>query len=90
MTRRQEFAQLIPRIVRGERAGDPVSIADLYGAIERDHSDLVDAEVEASTGAVRWKHQLRWELETLVVRGEITRRKDLGRGIYSVDSDNQR
>lgn len=84
MTRRQEFTQLIPRIVRGERGGDPVSIADLYGAIERDHADLVDAEVEPSTGAVRWKHELRWELETLVVRGEVKRRKDLGRGIYAL------
>lgn len=83
MTRRHEFAQIIPRTVRGERAGDPISIADLYRAIERDHAELVDAEVESLTGAVRWKHELRWELETLVVSGEIKRRKDLGRGIYS-------
>jgi hypothetical protein len=60
-----------------------VSIADLYAAIERDHPILVDGEVEINTGAVRWKHELRWEIETAVVKGEIRRRKDLGRGIYS-------
>jgi hypothetical protein len=82
--RRQEFARQIPRILAEEQAGDPISIGDLYGAVERDHAELVDAEVEASTGAVRWKHEFRWELETLVIRGEIKRRKDLGRGIYSL------
>lgn len=84
MTRRQEFAALIPRILRDEGAGDPLSIGHLYGAVERDHPELVDSELEASTGAVRWKHEFRWELETLVVKGEVKRRKDLGRGVYSL------
>lgn len=83
MTRRQEFAKLLPVIVRAERGGDPVHLADIYAAVERDHPELVDDEVEASTGAVRWKHELRWELETLVVNGDVRRRKDLGRGQYS-------
>jgi len=83
MTRRQEFARFISHVIRDERAGYAVSISDLYAAVEREHSELVDDEVETSTGALRWKHEFRWELETLVVRGDIKRRKDLGRGIYS-------
>ncbi len=86
MTRRHQFARAIPRIVRFERDGAPISIADLYSAIERDHPDLVDDEVEASTGSVRWRHELRWELETAVVKGDVLRRKDLGRGVYSSKS----
>lgn len=31
----------------------------------------------------KWQHDLRWELETLVVSGEVTRRRDVGRGVYS-------
>lgn len=75
---------MIPKILRSEQAGDPLSIGDLYRAIERDHPQLVDDELEISTGAVRWKHEFRWELETLVVKGEVKRRKDLGRGVYSL------
>lgn len=63
--------------------GDPISIADLYLAIERDHPDLADGDIEPDTGAVRWKHEFRWELETLVVSGKVRRRKDIGRGVYS-------
>lgn len=84
MTRRQEFAQLIPVIVRSERDGEAVHLSEIYAAIERDHPALVDDEVEPSTGAVRWKHELRWELETLVVHRDVRRRKDLGRGLYSL------
>ncbi len=83
MSRRAEFARLIPRIVLDERAGHPVQLSEVYAAVERDHPDLVDDEIEASTGAVRWKHELRWELETLVGEGSILRRKDVGRGYYS-------
>lgn len=71
-------------IVRSERGGDALDLGSIYAAVERDHPTLVDDEVEPGTGAVRWKHELRWELETLVVNGEIRRRKDLGRGMYSV------
>jgi len=84
MTRRQEFAELIPRIVTNENGGRPVSISEIYGAIEREHPELVDAEIEPRTGAVHWKHELRWELETLVVNDLVKRRKELGRGVYSV------
>lgn len=75
---------MIPKILRSEQAGAPLSIRDLYRAVERDHPHLVDDELEVSTGAVRWKHEFRWELETLVVKGEVKRRKDLGRGVYSL------
>ena len=84
MTRRQEFAELIPRIVVSEHGGLPVSIAEIYGVVERDHPTLVDYEIEITTGAVHWKHELRWELETLVVKGAVKRRKELGRGVYSI------
>lgn len=83
MTRRQDFARLIPIIVDGERLGAPVSLGDIYQAIERDAPELVDDEIETDTGAVRWKHELRWELETLVGEASVRRRKDLGRGMYS-------
>jgi hypothetical protein len=84
MTRRQEFGQLLPTIVRSEAGGDPVHLRDIYVAVERDHPNLVDSEIEESTGRSRWQHELRWELETLVVHGELRRRKDLGRGLYSL------
>lgn len=83
MTRRQEFANLLPLIVRNESDGAPVHLSQIYAAIERDHPALVDDEIEVSTGVIRWKHELRWELETLVVNGAVQRRKDLGRGLYS-------
>lgn len=83
MTRRQEFARLIPEIIRSDVNGDAIHLTDIYATIERDHPTLVDMEIETATGAVRWKHELRWELETLVVNGDVRRRKDLGRGLYS-------
>lgn len=83
VTRRQEFAKLLPIIVDSEAGGSGVELRDIYAVFERDHPTLVDAEIEASTGAIRWKHELRWELETLVVHGRLRRRKDLGRGYYS-------
>lgn len=73
----------MPVIVRDECDGQPVHLSRIYAAIERDYPALVDDEIEVSTGVVRWKHELRWELETLVVNGAVKRRKDLGRGQYS-------
>lgn len=84
MTRRQELAALLPHIVDREADGEPVHLRQIYAAIERDHPHLVDGEVEPPpSNAVRWKHELRWELETLVVRGFVRRRKDLGPAFYS-------
>lgn len=84
MTRRQEFASPLPRIVRTEAEGEPVHLRQIYAAVERDRPDLVDDEIEPPpSNAVRWRHELRWELETLVVSGVVQRRKDLGRGLYS-------
>lgn len=85
MTRRQEFARLLPSIVVTEAHGQPVHLSQIYSAIERDHPRLADHEREPSTGALRWRHELRWELESLVGSATVIRRKDLGRGIYSVD-----
>lgn len=83
MSRRQDFATLLPGVIKGAQGGDPISLKEVYAAFERDHPLLVDDEVEISTGATRWKHELRWELETLVICGVVRRRKDLGKGIYS-------
>lgn len=84
MNRRHEFASLLPRIVRSEADGEPIHLRQIYAAIERARPDLVDDEIEPPpSAAVRWQHELRWELETLVVTGKVQRRKDLGRGIYS-------
>jgi hypothetical protein len=83
VNRRQELSKLLPIIVGSEAGGSAVNLRDIYAAVERDHPGLVDAEVEDATGRSRWKHELRWELETLVVHGDLRRRKDLGRGYYS-------
>lgn len=75
---------LLPQIVEREAAGRPIHLSQIYAAIERNHGHLVDEEIEPPpSSAVRWKHELRWELETLVVNGTLRRRKDLGRAIYS-------
>lgn len=82
-TRRQQLADLLPKII----ASSPqrtTHLTDIYAAVERDYPALVDDEVEPPpSNAVKWKHELRWELETLVGKGEVQRRKDLGRGMYS-------
>ena len=82
--RRKELAELIPVIVDRERDGEAVHLSQIYAAVERDHGHLVDTEVEPPpSNAVRWKHELRWELETLVAKGTVRRRKDLGPTLYS-------
>lgn len=76
---------LLPQIIRGEVSGAPVHLSQIYAAVERDRPDLVDDEIEPPPSkALRWRHELRWEIETLVVAGTVQRRKDLGRGFYSV------
>jgi hypothetical protein len=82
VSRRQEFAKLVPNILGRGRA--PMTIAEIYRCLETDHPELIDDEIEPGPGhVVRWKHDLRWEIETLVVAGTVKRRKDLGRGFYS-------
>lgn len=75
---------MLPTIIPSERCGEPVSIGSLYAAVERDHPELVDDEIEPGTNALHWRHQLRWALETLIVKNEIRRRNGLGRGMYSL------
>jgi hypothetical protein len=61
-----------------------MTLAEIYSWFETDHPELVDDELEPGPGhVVRWKHELRWEIETLVAAGAVKRRKDLGRGFYS-------
>lgn len=80
--RRAEFAMLLPQMVGSQ--GKPVHLSEIYATVERDHPHLVDDEVEPPpSNALRWKHDLRWELETLVVKGELRQRKDLGPALYS-------
>ena len=84
ITRRREFAEILPVIVAREGDGNPIHLSRIYFAVERDHAHLVDSEIEPPpSNAVRWKHELRWEVETLVANGGLRRRKDLGRGMYS-------
>jgi hypothetical protein len=83
VTRRSEMAVLLTRIVSSETEGGPVPLNAIYSAVARERPDLVDDEIEASTGAIHWKHDLRWEIETAVVKGTLRRRKDLGKAIYS-------
>lgn len=82
MTRRTDLAELLPQIISA--SFEPIPLSDIYSEVERRRPDLVDDELEAgSTTVLRWKHELRWELETLVVAGGVRRRKDVGRAIYS-------
>ena len=74
---------LLPKIV-GD-AAKPIHLSAIYAQVEQDHPNLVDDELEPGRSkVVRWKHELRWELETHVVAGRIRRRKDLDRGLYSL------
>lgn len=83
MSRRAELAVLLPKIV--EAAGEPIHLSTIYAQVEQDRPQLVDDELEPGPSrVVRWKHELRWEMETQVVAGRICRRKDLGRGMYSL------
>lgn len=85
VTRRQEFATLLPQIIFQEMNGDPVDLGTIYVAVERDRPDRVDEDIEPPpSNVLRWRHALRWEIETLVVGGTVRSRKDLGRAIYSL------
>lgn len=82
MSRRSLLAARLPALIRA-KAADPVSLAAIYDAVEQNMPELIDDEVEPGTAQLKWKHELRWEIESLVIRGELKRRKDLGRGYYS-------
>lgn len=83
MSRRAELAMLLPKIVEASAA--PIHLSNIYAQVEQDRPDLVDDELAPGPSrVVRWKHELRSELETQVVAGRIRRRKDLGRGMYSL------
>lgn len=85
MSRRQVFAQEIPKVIAGLDGGNGVALRTIYRAIAEGLPELVDDEVEVPPGhGLKWQHDVRWEIETLVGHNEIARRKDLGRGIYSV------
>ena len=62
-----------------------MALRDIYRAIEQALPHCVDDEPDPPPShGLRWQHELRWELETLVTTGEVLRRKDLGRGLYSL------
>ena len=71
-------------MIRSAAVAGPVTLDAIYDAVEHQLPQWVDDERESGTTQFRWRHELRWELETLVVRGDVKRRKDLGRGWYSV------
>lgn len=65
--------------------GDGACLSAMYDEMERRLPDLVDSEPDPFQPAgLRWHHDMRWEIETLVVHGVIRRRKDLGRGRYAL------
>jgi hypothetical protein len=83
-TRRDEFRRLIPDIISRLDTGRGVPLASIYAAINRDHPHLVDDEPDPhAPERPLWEHDVRWEIETLVLHHDIRRRKDLGRGMYS-------
>lgn len=83
--RRTELREQLPGLVSRMSGHEGVHLSAIYSAVEEHLPHLVDNEPDSppSTG-LNWQHELRWELETLVGTGAIRRRKDLGRGMYSV------
>src|SRR5205807_10213944 len=82
--RRTELRDHLPHIVRTLDHGAGAHLTEIYSYVERNHAHLVDDERDPPPGnGLKWKHDLRWEVETLVLQGVIMRRKDLGRARYS-------
>lgn len=84
-SRRRAFAQLLPELIAQLSYDGAVNLSSLYEAIENQFPGLVGDEVDGDDKP-QWKHDLRWELETLVGNGSVLRRRDLGRGWYSPNS----
>ena len=59
-----------------------MSLQALYKAVESESPDLADDEHDQ--WGLKWRHEVRWEVETLVTQGTLRRRKDLGRAMYSL------
>ena len=67
----------------GSEGRSAVHLRGIYAAVERDHPSLVDTESRFRPGGPV-EARAAMGVETLVVNGELRRRKDLGRGIYSL------
>ncbi len=89
MTRRNEFAALIVDLL--DRSGStPVHLQWLYEQISHARPDLVDDEPDPyAPDRPKWQHDVRWELQTAVTNGSISKRSDVGRGFYSRPSASQ-
>jgi hypothetical protein len=84
-TRREEFRRLVPEFIGSLDRGQGVTLSSIYAAIERVRPDLTDDTPDPHAPArPLWEHDVRWEIETLVHSHAIRRRKDLGRGMYSL------
>lgn len=82
MTRRQVFRELALHALR-DSSSQALQLRAIYDNVSELRPDLTDDEVESDSGRLKWKHELRWEIESLVRSGLILRRKELGRGWYS-------
>ena len=69
-----------------EARGHAVSIKDIYVYVENAYPSHIDDERRPSPydHTLKWHHDTQWALEKLVQNGEIQRRKELGRGWYSL------
>lgn len=84
-SRRTAFREALPGLVSHLEQGRGVHIVQIYASAESELPQLIDSEPDPTAPRqLKWKHELRWELETLVQAGQVHRRKDLGRGMYSV------
>jgi hypothetical protein len=82
VNRRRELNELLPRIVAG---ADVMSLRQIYVGVKKAAPWLVDDEPDpAAMHRLKWEHDVRWEIETLVASGVLVRRRELGRGLYSV------
>jgi hypothetical protein len=82
MGRRSEFSLLIPQLMWLE-AGRPVTLNQLYVAIEQTRPDLVDDLPDPQApGRPQWQHDLRWEIQTAVTSRRIVKLEEIGRSVY--------
>lgn len=83
MTRRNEFAALIVELL--DRSGPtPLHLQLIYEQIADTRPDLVDHEPDPhAPNRPKWQHDVRWELQSAVTAGRISKRSDIGRGFYS-------
>lgn len=83
--RRQVFRAELPRMIASASTNGLISLDQLYEQVASRFPLLLDEQPDPPPGhGLKWQHELRWGLETLVGQKVVLRRKDVGRGFYSL------